>query len=87
MVMPKSSSDNKSAHSVGPLGHLFEPSFPSTSKPTTDGTDDGASDGSSVSLVSVPSSDDYGSDWQDTNSQPENLEYVVLYDSNDSEDE
>lgn len=87
MIMPKSSSDNRSAHSVGPLGHLFEPSYPSTSKPTTDGTDDGASDGSSVSLVSVPSSDDYGSDWQDTHSQPENLEYVVLYDSNDSEDE
>lgn len=87
MVMPKSSSDNRSAHSVGPLGHLFEPSYPSTSKPTTDGTDDGASDGSSVSLVSVPSSDDYGSDWQDTHSQPENLEYVVLYDSNGSEDE
>jgi next-to-BRCA1 protein 1 len=85
--MPKSSSDNKSAHSVGPLGHLFEPSYSSTSKPATDGTDDGASDGSSVSLVSVPSSDDYGSDWQDTHSQPENLEYVVLYDSNDSEDE
>ncbi|KAG1766425.1 hypothetical protein EDD22DRAFT_878219 [Suillus occidentalis] len=76
MVMPKSSSDNS----------LFEPSYPSTSKPTTDGTDDGASDGSSVSLVSVPSSDDYGSDWQDTHSQPENLEYVVLYDSNGSED-
>ncbi|KAG2045134.1 hypothetical protein BDR03DRAFT_1086664 [Suillus americanus] len=87
MVMPKSSSDNRSAHSVGPLGHLFEPSYPSTSKPTTDGTDDGASDGSSVSLVSVPSSDDYGSDWQDTHSQSENLEYVVLYGSNDSEDE
>jgi next-to-BRCA1 protein 1 len=83
MVMPKSSSDNRSAHSVGPLGHLFDPS----SKPTTEGTDDGASDGSSVSLVSVPSSDDYGSDWQDTHSQPENLEYVVLYDSNGSEDE
>ncbi|KAG1757855.1 hypothetical protein EDB19DRAFT_1901345 [Suillus lakei] len=75
------------APSVGPLGHLFEPSYPSTSKPTTDVTDDGASDGSSVSLVSVPSSDDYGSDWQDTHSQPENLEYVVLYDSNGSEDE
>ncbi|KAG2160021.1 uncharacterized protein EDB93DRAFT_1324500 [Suillus bovinus] len=87
MVMPKSSSDNRSAHSVGPVDHLFEPSYPSTSKPTTDGTDDGASDGSSVSLVSVPSSDDYGSDWQDTHSQPENLEYVVLYDSNGSEDE
>ncbi|KAG2345200.1 hypothetical protein BDR05DRAFT_998350 [Suillus weaverae] len=87
MVMPKSSSDNRSAPSVGPLGHLFEPSYPSTSKPTTDGTDDGASDGSSVSLVSVPSSDDYGSDWQDTHSQSENLEYVVLYDSNGSEDE
>ncbi|KAG2120598.1 uncharacterized protein F5147DRAFT_662586 [Suillus discolor] len=86
MVMPKSS-DNRSAHSVGALGHLFEPSYPPTSKPTTDGTDDGASDGSSVSLVSVPSSDDYGSDWQDTHSQPENLEYVVLYDSNGSEDE
>lgn len=87
MVMPKPSPDNRSAHSVGPLGHLFEPSYASTSKPTTDGTDDGASDGSSVSLVSVPSSDDYGSDWQDTHSQPENLEYVVLYDSNGSEDE
>jgi next-to-BRCA1 protein 1 len=87
MVMPKSSSDNRSAHSVGPLGHLFEPSYPSTSKPATDVTDDGASDGSSVSLVSVPSSDDYASDWQDTRSQPENLEYVVLYDSNGSEDE
>lgn len=87
MVMPKSSSDNRSAHSVGPLGHLFEPSYPATSKPTTDVTDDGASDGSSISLVSVPSSDDYGSDWQDTHSQPENLEYVVLYDSNGSEDE
>ncbi|KAG2370146.1 hypothetical protein BDR07DRAFT_1476159 [Suillus spraguei] len=87
MVMPKSSPDNRSAHSAGPLGHLFEPSYASTSKPTTDGTDDGASDGSSVSLVSVPSSDDYGSDWQDMHSQPENLEYVVLYDSNGSEDE
>lgn len=86
MVMPKSSSNNRSAPSVGPLG-LFEPSSPLTSKPATDVTDDGDSDGSSVSLVSVPSSDDYGSDWQDTRSEPENLEYVVLYDSNGSEDE
>ncbi|KAG2154555.1 hypothetical protein DEU56DRAFT_769176 [Suillus clintonianus] len=87
MVMPKSSSNNRSIISAGPLGDLFEPSYPSTSKPATDVMDDGDSDGSSVSLVSVPSSDDYGSDWQDTRSQPENLEYVVLYDSNGSEDE
>ncbi|KAG1749735.1 uncharacterized protein EDB91DRAFT_1109400 [Suillus paluster] len=87
MVMPKSSSNNRSAPSVGPSGRLFEPSSPLTSKPATDLTDDGDSDGSSVSLVSVPSSDEYGSDWQDTRSEPENLEYVVLYDSHGSEDE
>jgi next-to-BRCA1 protein 1 len=65
---------------------LFELSSPSTSKPATDVTGDADSDSSSVSLISVPSSDDYESEWQDARSQGENLEYVVLYDSSGSED-
>ncbi|OJA10315.1 hypothetical protein AZE42_05181 [Rhizopogon vesiculosus] len=92
MIMPHSSSNPSSAPSAdvrfgSRLGHLFEPSSPSTSKPATDVMDDVDSDSSSVSLISVPSSDDYESEWQDARSQGENLEYVVLYDSNGSEDE
>lgn len=90
--MPNSSSNPGSDPSAGAgfgshLGHLFEPPSPSTSKPATDITDDVDSDSSSVSLISVPSSDDYESEWQDARSHGENLEYVVLYDSNGSESE
>jgi next to BRCA1 gene 1 protein len=90
MVMPKSSSNPGSTPSAGVspgsrIGHLFEPPSPSTSKLATDVTDDADSDSSSVSLISVPSSDDYESEWQDARSQGENLEYVVLYDSNGSD--
>jgi len=90
--MPNSTSNHSSVPSIGAgfgsrLGHLFEPSSPSASKPATDVTDDADSDSSSVSLISVPSSEDYESEWQEARSQGENLEYVVLYDSNGSESE
>ncbi|KAG9314139.1 hypothetical protein JVU11DRAFT_4924 [Chiua virens] len=93
-----SSEDSLAASSVVmPSGHLSNlvnasdepsdaprPSLPST-KTMTDEVEDPGSDMSSVSLVSVPTSDDEDAEWQDTRTHSEPLEYVVLYDSNSEE--
>ncbi|KAH7923239.1 hypothetical protein BV22DRAFT_1036572 [Leucogyrophana mollusca] len=91
VVMPGGAPNRTSAPSVTvDYGQLATPLELSSldSKPMADATDDGDSDGSSVSLVSIPSSDDDDSaEWQDSRSHVEPLEYVVLYDSNSSEEE
>ncbi|KIK99466.1 hypothetical protein PAXRUDRAFT_822705 [Paxillus rubicundulus Ve08.2h10] len=86
MVMPSPHLTNPVTFSEEPKAGLPVPSSPLSAKPATDEVGDCESDGSSVSLVSVPTSDDGDAEWQDTRSHSEPLEYVVLYDSN-SEDE
>ncbi|KAF9245874.1 hypothetical protein BU15DRAFT_40794 [Melanogaster broomeanus] len=85
MVMP-SPHRNSVTGSEEPRASPFVPPSASSTKPVTDEVEDSGSDGSSVSLVSVPTSDDEDAEWQDTRSHSEALEYVVLYDSN-SDDE
>lgn len=83
MVMPSAHPMN----SVNPSDELPDapqPSLPS-SKTVTDEVEDPGSDISSVSLVSVPTSDDEDAEWQDSRTHSEPLEYVVLYDSNSEE--
>lgn len=78
MVMPSAhptSSDNASDE----LRDAPQPSLFS-SKTVTDEDEDPGSDISSMSLVSVPTSDDEDAEWQDTRTHSEPLEYVVLYD-------
>ncbi|KAH7914718.1 hypothetical protein BJ138DRAFT_999464 [Hygrophoropsis aurantiaca] len=90
VVMPGAASNRSLTPSVI-ADHAQLPLVPSSSisKPTTDEEDTISSDGSSVSLVSVPSSadDDDSAIWQESRSQVEPSEYVVLYDSNSSEEE
>lgn len=74
-----------------------ESSGTATSKLSIDTASDGGSVGSSVSLISVPSSDDEDeADWQDSRvhlvaSPPHNArdasEYIVLYDDASSDEE
>jgi next-to-BRCA1 protein 1 len=65
-------------------------------RPATDGarSDDGMSDNSSVSLISMPSSEEVDDAvWEDSRSQvtveqvSQAMEYVLLYDDNTSSDE
>ncbi|KIJ22001.1 hypothetical protein PAXINDRAFT_6125 [Paxillus involutus ATCC 200175] len=86
MVMPSPHPTNSVTVSEEPKAGLPVPPSPLSAKPATDEVEDRESDGSSVSLVSVPTSDDEDAEWQGTSSHSEPLEYVVLYDSN-SEDE
>jgi next-to-BRCA1 protein 1 len=85
MVMPSPHRNSVTASEEPQTGLLVPPSSLST-KPVTDEVEDSESDNSSVSLVSVPTSDDEDAEWQDTRTHSEPLEYVVLYDSN-SDDE
>lgn len=83
MVMPSAHPTN----SVDTGDEVQDPpqlSLPST-KTVTDDVEDPESDISSVSLVSVPTSDDEDAEWQDTRTHSEPLEYVVLYDSGSDE--
>ncbi|KAF8846127.1 hypothetical protein BDN67DRAFT_1006603 [Paxillus ammoniavirescens] len=82
MVMPSPHPTNSVTVSEEAKGGLLVPPSPLSAKPATDEDGDRESDGSSVSLVSVPTSDDEDAEWQDTRSHSEPLEYVVLYDSN-----
>lgn len=84
--MPSPHPTNSVTVSEEPKAGLPVPPSPLSAKPATDEVEDRESDGSSVSLVSVPTSDDEDAEWQGTSSHSEPLEYVVLYDSN-SEDE
>ncbi|KAF9469784.1 hypothetical protein BDZ94DRAFT_1286368 [Collybia nuda] len=72
------------------------PVLSSFSKPSTDAdqSDDGMSDGSSVSLISMPSSEDLDDTvWEDSRSQvtveqvSQAMEYVLLYDDNTSDED
>lgn len=83
MVMPSAHPTN-SVNASDELQDAPQSSLPST-KTVTDEVEDPESDISSVSLVSVPTSDDEDSEWQDTRTHSEPLEYVVLYDSNSEE--
>ena len=83
MVMP-SAHPTGSVNASNVLQDATQPSLPST-KTVTDEVEDPDSDISSVSLVSVPTSDDEDAEWQDTRTHSEPLEYVVLYDSNSEE--
>lgn len=83
MVMP-SAHPTGSVNASNVLQDATQPSLPST-KTVTDEVEDPDSDISSVSLVSVPTSDDEDAEWQDTCTHSEPLEYVVLYDSNSEE--
>ena len=82
MVMP-------SAHSARSVNASEVPGAPQPSLPSTrtvtDEVEDPESDISSLSLVSVPTSDDEDAEWQDTRTHSGPLEYVVLYDSNPEE--
>jgi len=83
MVMPRAHPTN-SVNANDELQDAPQPSLPST-KTVTDEVEDPGSDISSVSLVSVPTSDDEDPEWQDSRTHSEPLEYVVLYDSNSEE--
>ena len=81
MVMP-------SGHPVHSVNASEGVEVPQPSRPSTETAMEGAdpdTDVSSVSLVSMPSSDDEDGEWQDTRSHSEPMEYVVLYDSNSEE--
>ncbi|KAF8140511.1 hypothetical protein EV363DRAFT_1393414 [Boletus edulis] len=82
MVMPSAHPTN--SVNASDLQDAPQPSLPST-KTVTDELEDAESDISSVSLVSVPTSDDEDMEWQDTRTHSEPLEYVVLYDNNPEE--
>jgi len=103
IMMPQAAA---SAHSTGPsiiglsrqiMSLTRESSTTATSKLSMDDTaSDGGSVGSSVSLISVPSSDEDEDDWQDSRAQvvvtpPQNsrdaAEYIVLYDDASSDEE
>ncbi|KAF9225555.1 hypothetical protein BS17DRAFT_807785 [Gyrodon lividus] len=86
MVMPSPHLTNSVAVSEEQKIGILVPPSPLSTKPVTNEVEDLESDGSSLSLVSIPTSDDEDGEWQDTRSHSEPLEYVVLYDSN-SEDE
>lgn len=81
MVMPSAHPTNSVASDE--LRGAPQPSLPSTE--TAMDEVDPESDVSSVSLVSVPTSDDEDAEWRDTRTHSEPLEYVVLYDSNSEE--
>jgi next to BRCA1 gene 1 protein len=108
MMMPQAAAFARSTAPSDLISHL--PTFPptrdssltATSKLATDDADaasDGGSIGSSVSLISVPSSDDEDAeDWQDSRSHvvtsPPEIqtmrdagEYVVLFDDTSSDEE
>ncbi|KAG6380955.1 hypothetical protein JVT61DRAFT_5349 [Boletus reticuloceps] len=82
MVMPSAHPTN--SVNASDVQDAPQPSLPST-KTVTDELEDAESDISSVSLVSVPTSDDEDMEWQDTRTHSEPLEYVVLYDNNPEE--
>lgn len=83
MVMPSAHPTN-SVNASDELQDAPQPSLPSP-QTVTDEVEDHESDISSVSLVSVPTSDDEDAEWQDTRTHSEPLEYVVLYDSHSEE--
>jgi len=106
MMMPQAAASARSTAPSDLIGHL--PTFPptrdssltATSKLVTDdAASDGGSIGSSVSLISVSSSDDEDAeDWQDSRSHvvtsPPEIqtmrdagEYVVLFDDTSSDEE
>ncbi|KIJ66196.1 hypothetical protein HYDPIDRAFT_186653 [Hydnomerulius pinastri MD-312] len=87
MVMPSPHPAASVTANEEPQGAPIAPLSPLLTKPMTDGTGDYDSDGSSVSLISVPTSDDEDAEWQDTRTHSEPMEYVVLYGSSSSSDD
>lgn len=83
MVMPSAHPPN-SVSSSEELQDVPQPSLSSIGTAMGE-VEDAESDISSVSLVSVPTSDDEDAEWQDTRTHSEPLEYVVLYDSDSEE--
>lgn len=84
MVMPSGHPTNSVNVSDELLKEAPQHSLPST-KTVTDEVEDPGSDISSVSLLSVPTSDDEDAEWQDTRTHSEPMEYVVLYGRNPEE--
>lgn len=106
IIMPDAAAANSRTVSV--QGSQDQPTLTSTtagfgspvlssfSKPSTDAaqSDDGMSDDSSVSLISMPSSEDIDDAiWEDSRSQvtveqvSQAMEYVLLYDDNTSDED